>query len=335
MPASRDSSVQHPPAVVSRRDLLRGAGALAAGAALAGVGLRPAFGDEPGAPRRRALRIAHLTDMHIMPDRNAPAGVAACLKHVMAQSDRPGLVLTGGDLIMDGFETERESTRTQWGLFVDVFKHECGVPVEHCLGNHDIWGWNKSRSKATGDEADYGKKWAMDVLGLSSWHRSFDRAGWHFIMLDSITQNGEGYIGRLDDEQFEWLKADLARTPASTPVLIVSHIPLLAACVYVHCRDEEQRKSWHVNGGLMHTDFRRLRELFLKHRNVRVCLSGHIHQVDRVEYEGVTYICDGAVSGAWWKGRHYNCDEGYGLLDLYADGSFDHAYTTYGWKAQG
>ncbi|HMQ16647.1 MAG TPA: metallophosphoesterase [Phycisphaerae bacterium] len=144
-----------------------------------------------------------------------------------------------------------------------------------------------------------------EVLGLPSWRRSFDRAGWHFVVLDSITQSGDGYVGRLDDEQVEWLRADLARTPADTPVLIVSHIP--AGGVRLRAlQGRGEPQAWPVSGGLMHTDFRRLRDLLLKHRNVRLCLSGHLHQIDRVEYEGVTHICDGAVSGAWWKGRHYN-----------------------------
>jgi Icc protein len=51
-------------------------------------------------------------------------------------------------------------------------------------------------------------------------------------------------------------------------------------------------------------------------------------------FNDVTYICDGAVSGAWWKGRNHECDEGYGLINLYDDGTFDHAYQTYGWLAK-
>jgi 3',5'-cyclic AMP phosphodiesterase CpdA len=323
----------------SRRDILRAAGVIAAGAALGGGGMQPgaARAENPpavGVERKRVLRVAHLTDLHIMPERRAAEGVAACLKHVMAQPQRPDLLVTGGDLIMDAFDADLERTKLQWSLLTGAFKAGCGVPFEHVFGNHDIWGWNKTKSGTKGDEPLYGKKYVMDAFGLSAWHRSFDRSGWHFILLDSITQNGDGYVGRIDDAQFEWLKADLARTPAATPVVIVSHIPLLSACVYVHCKDEETRKSWHVSGGLMHTDFRRVRDLFLKHPNVKLCLSGHIHQIDRIEYEGVTYICDGAVSGAWWKGKHFGCSEGYGLLNLYDDGTFDHAYTTYGWKAE-
>ena len=75
---------------------------------------------------------------------------------------------------------------------------------------------------------------------------------------------------------------------------------------------------------------------------VKLCLSGHVHLNDRVEMgvpgapaDGakVTYICDGAVCGSWWDGRKAQCDEGYGVVDLYDDGTFEHRYVAYGWKA--
>jgi 3',5'-cyclic-AMP phosphodiesterase len=52
---------------------------------------------------------------------------------------------------------------------------------------------------------------------------------------------------------------------------------------------------------------------------------------DRVDYLGVTYLCNGAVCGAWWKGANQECETGYGLIDLYADGTFAHQYVTFPW----
>ncbi len=87
-----------------------------------------------------------------------------------------------------------------------------------------------------------------------------------------------------------------------------------------------------VPGSWMHIDARRIKDLFLKHPNVRLCLSGHIHLVDRVEYLGVTYLCNGAVSGGWWKGANQECNPGYGLVDLYDDGTFENRYVEFPWK---
>jgi hypothetical protein len=83
----------------------------------------------------------------------------------------------------------------------------------------------------------------------------------------------------------------------------------------------------------MHVDARKLKDMFLEHSNVKACLSGHIHLVDRVDYLGVSYYCNGAVSGAWWDGDYQECAPGYALVDLYDDGSVENVYVTYGWKA--
>lgn len=283
--------------------------------------------------RKRAIRVAHLTDLHIEPELHAGEGVASCLKHVHSQADKPELLLLGGDLVMDSFESDDVRTKTQWDLFQKVFKDESSLPVQACLGNHDIWGQNKTKSKTTGTEPNWGKRRAMDVLGLTKPYHSFDKAGWHFICLDSVMPQGDGYIGKLDDEQWEWLEGDLKATDPKTPILVMTHIPILTATVITDVKPDAAGKR-QLSDGLMMTDVKRFAATFLKHRNVKACISGHIHEIDRVEYQGVTYMCNGAVCGNWWKGRHKQCDEGYTLLDLYDDGTLERAYSTYGWKAR-
>lgn len=321
--------------LLSRREALKAAGFLGAAAMLGGslpraAAATPAARSQP----RRVLRLAHLTDLHIQPERRAYEGVVACLHHAQSQADKPDLILTGGDLIMDALVTKQARVKTQWDLLLKAFKNECSIPVEHCLGNHDIWGWHKSKTGTTGDEPTWGKRWAMDVLGLPGPYRSFDRAGWHFVVLDSVYPDGDAgqYIGRLDEAQHEWLAADLAAVPETTPVLVLSHIPILTVTPMAVTQDKVGR-DWRVPASYMLTDWRRLHALFQKHPNVKLALSGHMHLCDRVEYGGVTYICGGAVCGSWWKGRHVDCDEGYGLVDLYDDGSFAYEYVKYGWSA--
>lgn len=321
----------------SRREIIRLGMASAAGLALpdflqADPVKTPA--SEKPAPRRRLLRLAHLTDVHIQPELSAAEGFAACLHHVQSQAERPELILFGGDCIMDGFFEGRDRTKTQWDIWTRVLKADCSLPIEACIGNHDIWGWSKSKSGCNGSEAAYGKKWAIDVLGIHDRYRSFDRGGWHFIVLDSIHPHGESFVGKLDDEQFDWLAADLKKTSPRTPVLILSHIPILASSVFF-LEETERGGDWNIPAAAMHIDARRLKDLFLKHPNVKCCLSGHLHLVDRVEYDGVTYLCDGAVCGNWWKGPRQEFREGYAMLNLYSDGSVEREYVPYGWKAVG
>ena len=339
----RDSGVADS-AGLSRRGVL-GLGAGLAAWAMLGGRVRA----EPAAPaiattlalrKTRVARLAHLTDTHIQPELGANEGVQACLKHVATAS--PDLIVTGGDLIMDGFAADFDRTKLQFDLFTKAFKDHAPCRVEHCLGNHDIWGWNKSKSKTKGNESQWGKKWAVETLGLPREYHAFDvdasggasggASGWRVIVLDSVRPDGKGYIAHLDDPQQDWLKSELAKS-ARQHVLVVSHIPIIAACTLRGSWDGKATRRT-LSGGLMHLDGGTLHKTFAAAGNVKLCLSGHIHQIDRVEMEGVTYICDGAVSGSWWKGANGSTREGYGVIDLFSDGSFEHAYVPFGWTAR-
>ncbi|MDI1290349.1 MAG: twin-arginine translocation signal domain-containing protein, partial [bacterium] len=103
----------------SRRGVLGMAG-IAAAAAVVGLPRDSAVAEGAKPVRRpggKVLRFAHLTDSHVQPELRAGEGIAACLKHMMAQPEAVGMVMTGGDLIMDSFGQPRERTKTQWDLY--------------------------------------------------------------------------------------------------------------------------------------------------------------------------------------------------------------------------
>src|SRR5262245_20344688 len=179
--------------------------------------------------RKRVLRIAHLTDIHVQPELKAPAGMAACMRHVQSQKDKPELILFGGDCVMDAFGQSRDRTKVQWDVWHKVLKDECSLPSEACIGNHDVWGWNRDKNPA--EDKDYGEGWATEALKIGKRYREFDKAGWKFIVLDSTHMGPKPgtYIAKLDEEQFEWLSSVIKATPKTTPVLILSHIPIFAA----------------------------------------------------------------------------------------------------------
>jgi 3',5'-cyclic AMP phosphodiesterase CpdA len=320
------------PVFSSRRDVLRQAG-LAAATLAAGSRLGAAVAaPDTAAGRKRALRIAHLTDIHVKPEAGAPEGMTACLHHAQ-EHHRPDLVINTGDAIWDSMAAEESQVRSLWELSLKIWKSECGVPVEHAIGNHDIWGVNKAKSRTTGTEPLYHKKWILSLHGWERPYRSFDRAGWHFVALDTVIPKEGAYQGRLDEEQFEWLKEDLGRVPATTPVLLFGHIPVLSAAAFFKAQSEKTG-DWQVPGSVMMIDARHLKDLLHRHPNVKACLSGHLHLADRVDYLGVSYICGGSVSGGWWRGDNQECPPGYGVIDLYADGTLENRYVPYGWKAR-
>jgi Icc protein len=300
---------------MERRSLLKGLGSLV---------LVPAISFKPvHAEKERVLRIAHLTDVHLKDKWDAPARFTRCLQHVQQQQG-VDFILNGGDVVFDMNKENLTTIDTEWKLWQSTIKSECSLPMHYVLGNHDIW-WNENDK----GQALYGKEYAIGQLQLSSPYYSFTKNGWKFILLDSVHLDIDNtwYIGKLGDEQLSWLENELNTTPATMPVCVLSHIPLLTATTMVD--DQTSVNRWEVLGGDMHTDIAQIIALFYKHPNVKLCLSGHIHLRDKVVYNNVTYICNGAVSGAWWEGNKRETAPGYGLINFYADGSFDEQYVNY------
>lgn len=264
-----------------------------------------------------ALRIAHLTDIHLKDKFDAPRHLRDCLHHVQSQQPAVDCILNGGDLVFDMNREDLATNEAQWKLVKEVFRSESGLPMYSVLGNHDIW-WKEKNEKA----------YALHQLELAKPYYSFVKAGWKFICLDSVHLDIDNtwYIGKLGEEQFHWLEIELNNTDRNMPVCVLSHIPILTATLMI---EDNIVNKWTMLGGDMHTDTAAIISLFYKHPNVKLCLSGHIHLRDRVVYNNVTYICNGAVSGAWWEGNRRETAPGYGLIDLYADGTFAEQYVNY------
>ncbi|WP_183576328.1 metallophosphoesterase family protein [Mucilaginibacter sp. X5P1] len=275
------------------------------------------------ADKKKVLRIAHLTDIHLKNQFNAPERFTKCLHHVQQQSPKVDFILNGGDIVFDINKENIGTINDQWQLSLHIMQSECSLPVHYCLGNHDIW-WNEDDK----GQALYGKQYSMDQLKLVKPYYCFTNSGWKFILLDSVHLDIDGtwYIGKLGDEQFAWLENELKTTDPAMPVLVMSHIPILTATNLI---EDDIVNKWVMTGGDMHTDTSKIIELFYKYPNVKLCLSGHIHLREKLVYNNVTYLCNGAVSGAWWEGNRRETAPGYGLIDLYADGSFDEQYVNY------
>jgi 3',5'-cyclic AMP phosphodiesterase CpdA len=292
---------------------------------LGGLALLPslAFGKGANRAAKPVLRVAHITDVHLKNDLGAPAKFSKCLKHIQQQSPKVDMILNGGDVVMDMNKENITTINDQWKLWHGMLKNECSIPMHYCLGNHDIWWLEDSKQ-----DVFYGKKYALNQLQLPSPYYSFTNAGWKFIVLDSVHLDIDNtwYIGKLGDAQMAWLQQELANTSTTTPVCVMSHIPILTATNMV---EDDIVNKWEFLGGDMHTDVAKIINVFNKYPQVKLCLSGHIHLRDKVTYNRQTYICNGAVSGAWWNGIKRETQPGYGLIDLYADGSFKEEYVPY------
>ncbi|OXU14480.1 metallophosphoesterase family protein [Sedimentisphaera salicampi] len=313
---------------INRRSFLGGAGALAAGI-MVNSGAAAKAAQNSSEASKQTFRICHLTDIHITPHRDAPETFEKAIKRINSLTPKPSLIVTGGDNIMDSFATPEKQVKRQYEL-LDELMAKTDIPVKYCLGNHDLWGWNKSKSKTTGEEAKWGAKWAIEHYGLPGEYYSFNHSGWKFIMLNTVKpdpNDKNGYIGGIGEKQFAWLENVLAGMPSDMPAAIISHIPLLTVTNFELL--DSGANLPRINPGWICYDGPKAAKLFKRHKNVKLCLSGHMHRRDRIDYMGVSYICDGAVSGGWWRGPHRGCEAGFGLLDLNSEGSFNHEYIEY------
>ncbi len=308
---------------ISRRKLLKAAGWGALGSA---IPLRNTLaqgnsksGQEP------VLRFVHLTDMHIKPGIGAGEGVKKCIDHILENEAPIDFFVNGGDVIMDALGENEESVEAQWAVWRKIKSAYPELKFYHCIGNHDVWG------AAPEGESFPGKAWAMKEHALENPYYTFDINGWHFIVLDSTHQKEDDswYTAKLDSAQREWLEDTLIKIPADKPTLIISHIPILGATPFLD-GDNARSGDWIVPGAWMHTDAKSLISLFHQHKKVKICISGHIHILESLLYNDVHYHCSGAVSGNWWNDEPYEfTHKGYGLFELFKDGTHTFKYVKY------
>jgi 3',5'-cyclic AMP phosphodiesterase CpdA len=276
-----------------------------------------------------SLLVAHLTDVHVKPDPVAEAGMRKAFRHVNALKHPPHFIINGGDAIMDAMAADKNTTQAQWDVWNKILAQENKLPIYHCIGNHDNWGWQLKDASVKTDPL-YDKGWAVKQHKMPGRFYSFVKADWKFIVLDSAHENNGGYIARIDEEQFNWLEKELQNTPARMHICIVSHIPIASFCAAMFFDKNMDNGDWRLPRNLLHIDTRKLKTLFKKYSNIRCCLSGHIHLQDEVEYLGIKYFCNGAVSGNWWKGDFQDFAPAYALFRFYTDGSVERELVEYG-----
>lgn len=316
---------------INRREFLTVAGLTALGAAGACASRPQAYTQATAGPRKRVLRVAHMTDFHVLSMGIAEDGMTRALRHAQNLTDRPDILINTGDAIMDSLKENKDKTEEQWATFNRILKAECKLPVYHAIGNHDVWGWGWQSEEMLKDPL-YGKGMALKQLGLSKRYYSFERAGWHFVVLDSTHEPNDAskhpYIGKVDEEQYDWLVKDIEAVASSTPICFISHIPLFCGCEFFDGENEESG-NWVVPAAWMHIDARRFRQFFLQHKNIRLCLSGHAHQHEVLDYLGVRYQTNGAICGNWWRGAYLDFPPAYVIVDLYDDGSSESQFMPY------
>jgi Icc protein len=199
---------------------------------------------------RRVIRLAHLSDTHLVAD---PAGLVAGydsranLEAVLeAFPARPDVAVVTGDVAEDGSADAYHGARDVISCLTDE--------VHYVSGNHD----DPSTMKAVLDAGD-----ELRVVPLSP--------QWSVALLSS-TWPGHG-AGCVDPDTLERLRDALAR--ATTNVLVCVHHPPLSTCGYPYCRTENSSEVMQV---------------LTTSPQIRGVLSGHLHRRFDVPYRGIRFL---------------------------------------------
>lgn len=149
----------------------------------------------------------------------------------------------------------------------------------HVIGNHEMDG-------------GYTREQTMAFLQMKSSYYSFDKNGFHFIVLDGNDKKNpeaRGYKQFIAPPQVAWLKADLAKT--DFPVVIFSHQGL---SLYLSEDETYGVENW-----------KEIQQILVCHnqthpgRRVVACFNGHTHYDDAVLIDGIWYITITSMSYHW------------------------------------
>ena len=266
---------------------------------------------------KRTLRVAFLTDSHLPVSPGENARMSRMLDRVLGQPDKPELVVFGGDNVMavdeEGMSRSHAASRAQFDNWVSKVMARLNCPASlSVIGNHDIF-WKEKEAAPAGDP----KRRAMKAYRMPNRYYSQQIGGWKFILLDTFHADG----CRIDDPQFQWLERGYGNR-SDRPDLARPHLVR-------HWLSRIQ--------GLFQGQVRRTRRLDHHRRrqaqgplpSLSACQaggsSGACIKVDPGRYQGVNYICGGAVGGNWWaEGKYIGFGPAYVMLDLFAEGNFRH-----------
>ena len=174
------------------------------------------------APAPDVFAFVHASDTHI-----APASIERTRRlRALVDSMRPAFLLIAGDLVRDALRVPEAEARS----YYDLFMQELGqlvTPAWTVPGNHEIFGIEQHLSRVEASHPLFGRKMYHHYLGPD--YYSFTRGGVHFVGLNTIDNDGPSYYGHVDSLQLAWLARDLARIPATMPVVTFNHIPMVTS----------------------------------------------------------------------------------------------------------
>ena len=221
-----------------------------------GVPVSHALGRGERGENKADFTFVQISDSHIGFNKPANTDVTAtmqaALDKINGSGSAPDFLIHTGDLTHSAKPGEFD---TVGQLIAGTRKQVFYVPGEH--------------DTSVDDGKAYLERYGKGSKG-NGWY-SFDHKGVHFAGLVNVVQL-EG-MGKLGQQQLDWLKQDLAGLKTSTPVVVFAHIPLWA--IY---------PDW----GWGTSDSEQALAMLRRFGSVTV-LNGHIHQIMQKVEGNVTF----------------------------------------------
>src|ERR1700722_13549731 len=214
---------------------------------------KPARADDP----KGELTFVQISDSHIGFNKPANPDVVGTLQAAVDKIN--ALPLTPEFIIQTG-DLSHLSKPAEFDTLDQVLKSAKPNRVFYVPGEHDT---------SVDDGKQYLERYGKGTQG-KGWY-SFDHKGVHFIGLVNVLAL-EG-LGKLGEDQLNWLAADLKARPSSTPIVVFAHIPLWS--VYPEW-------GWGTDDGAQALTY-------LKRFAAVTVLNGHIHQVMQKVEGNVTF----------------------------------------------
>lgn len=273
---------------------------------------------QSGTSQPVSFTFAFLTDIHLQPERRAPIGFQMAIDKVNELN--PDFVISGGDQVYDVMRGNLGRADTLFQLYTEMSRG-FNMPVYNTVGNHDLFAIYPESPE---DETHPDYKYGMYKRYLGDTYYSFDHKGWHFIVLNSLgVSEDKRYTAVVDSVQLAWLKNDLIGVSRQTPVVLVTHIPLVTARGII----TGNPAGHHVGNSS---------EVLaaLEEHNLKLILQGHIHWKEHGQVnDRFQYLTGGSIAGNGWKGRRHDTKEGFVLLHVDGD-DFRWEYIDHGWEAE-
>lgn len=225
------------------------------------------YSHEVSAKKYNTVKFGICTDVHLPTMHDSEYRITTFIDAM--KKEKPDFIIELGDF---------STPEPKYAKYFDIWNSFPGEKF-HVIGNHEMDG-GTSREKA------------LEYRKMNSSYYSFNKNGFHFIVLDGNDKKNpeaKGYKQFIGPEQVNWLKEDLAK--AEGPVVIFSHQGL----AHYSSADEEYGVE----------NYREMQQILETHnaknpRNKVIgCFNGHTHYDYAENINGIWYITITSMSYHW------------------------------------